>query len=282
VDIEKSNFIKSKKQEIINYYQSGYSANKISKILKIGDSTIGKYLREWGIQIKSRGEVTRKYCIDETYFDKINTEEKAYFLGLLYADGNNRTKNHAVEISLIEEDKYILDKFAQELKTEKPLYFKKLNDKNKNWNNVFRLAFNSVKLSNRLNDLGVIPRKSLVLTFPSEDDVRSNLLKHFIRGYFDGDGCVSYYTKNDKYKDKITQYKYGNFSMVGTFDVLSHIKLILDEELDIKLSLDKIKNIYKLGTADHTAIRKIFCYFYNNSNIFLIRKYNKFIDCLRL
>ena len=74
-------------------------------------------MRRNGYKAKSQSELQRKYNIDETFFDVIDTEEKAYFLGLLYADGCNATNRNAVILSLKEDDKEILEKIKQSFTT---------------------------------------------------------------------------------------------------------------------------------------------------------------------
>ena len=51
--------------------------------------------------------------INKNFFNKIDTEEKAYFLGFLYADGYNNTDRNSVALSLKEDDKEILEKYSE-------------------------------------------------------------------------------------------------------------------------------------------------------------------------
>ena len=128
------------------------------------------------------------YSYDENFFEEINTPEKAYFLGLLYADGTNvqlpTTKTMA--ISLQEQDVSILERFKLALKSDYPLLF--MESRNEKHSNVYRLYVYGNKICDDLTKWGCVENKSLILTFPTF--LSDELLSHFIRGYFDGDGCV--------------------------------------------------------------------------------------------
>lgn len=95
----------------------------------------------------------KKYTVNEEYFDSINSEIKAYFLGFIYADGNVyiSNKNYAFSICINTIDSYLLDIIKQELNYTGPLHYKK--------NNVITLQIGNKKLVNSLINLGVVPKK---------------------------------------------------------------------------------------------------------------------------
>lgn len=117
---------------------------------------------------------------NDSFFENINTEEKAYFLGLLFADGNVYLKRNRVQITLINEDAYILEKFKEVINSSAKLYI----DREK----YSKLILGSKKMCNDLISLGCTPNKSLTLKFP--DKIPKELIHHFIRGFFDGDGSI--------------------------------------------------------------------------------------------
>lgn len=124
------------------------------------------------------------YSIDKNFFEKIDSPEKAYVLGFIYADGYNSTKQ--ISMSQINQDKDILEKINKCLKSDSPIY----NYNNAYGNESVRLTFNSMKMCNDITQLGAIKNKSLVLKFPDNNIVPAKLKRHFIRGYFDEDGCI--------------------------------------------------------------------------------------------
>ena len=123
----------------------------------------------------------RKFNFKDEYFEQIDTEAKAYFLGLLFADGNVYKKRHRVQITLANEDAYILQEFANELDYSGKLY----SDRGK----YSKLILPSKRMCDDLYLLGCTERKSLTLKFPNR--IPAELMNHFIRGCFDGDGHIS-------------------------------------------------------------------------------------------
>jgi hypothetical protein len=154
----------------------------------------------------------RKYPIDEEFFNEIDSEEKAYFLGMLYADGTNSTKKTEVSLRLQEEDYKLLSKLNNLLQSTKPL-LPIVRDKKRKI--LYRMIINSKKISYKLNELGVVPNKTFKLIYPIW--LNKNLHNHFIRGYFDGDGCVTFNKANQHLQVTFT----GTESMIlGIQDIL--------------------------------------------------------------
>ena len=142
---------------------------------------------------------TPKYPIDETYFEKIDTKSKAYFLGFLYTDGtvsNSDENTKRVQLSLNTKDKIILKKFRNDLQTNKPIY--DLVRKPRKYGNISvpegrtsTLNISNVKIRNDLIKLGLTPNKTFSMKFPGHRKVSKKFMPHFIRGIFDGDGTIA-------------------------------------------------------------------------------------------
>lgn len=114
-----------------------------------------------------------------------------------------------------------------------------------------------------LNQYGCTERKSLTLKFPN--CISQELIAHFVRGYFDGDGSVSL----GKRKNKKSQIK---LSFCGTFDFLS----ILETFLPIKMSLRNISNISYLSCEGNRKALIFKNWLYDNATIYLERKLKVF------
>lgn len=104
-----------------------------------------------------------KYNVNESYFEKIDTPDKAYFLGLMYADGN--VSNRAITISLQEKDLNILEKFKNYTQFTGKLQLVILN--NPNHSNHIKLQIYSRKLVRDISKLGCIPNKTYSLKYPN-------------------------------------------------------------------------------------------------------------------
>ena len=271
-------FTREQLDEIIyQYTKLNKSAFSLEKMFNCCAGTIIKNLKLEGIKLRTQKESTTKYSLNENFFNEIDTEEKAYFLGLMYADGCIKTKQWEINISLQEEDKYIIERFCKALETDRPLYFCPPNKKFPHRKNQYRLIIKNKVMFNNLISLGVTPRKSLTLKFPTEEQVPKNLLSHFIRGYFDGDGCVM--LTKPQYK---TNFRSKTFGFVGTLDFLTNLhKILLNINIgSIGKNICKVKDkeIYRLKYGGN-QIAKIFQdYIYKDSDptLCLTRKRDKF------
>ena len=111
--------------DIINDYKNGLSLRKIQAKYHVNRNNISKILKENNIQIRTQVITSKKYFADETFFDVINTEEKAYWLGFIYADGYITTKrnngNQSLGITLSKSDKEHLEKFKRSIKSNHPI-----------------------------------------------------------------------------------------------------------------------------------------------------------------
>lgn len=234
----------------------------------------------------------RKYKLDETYFEEVNTEDKAYFLGLLYADGYNQVTNKGkyISLSLQVSDIHILRDFKKALGSTQKLCL--LRAKKKTHSDQARLQINSKKLCEDLVKLGCIQNKSLMLTFPTF--LPKHLIHHFIRGYFDGDGCV---WEGKKYRKvfKDSTCKFGQrertvhnvkFNITGTLHFITGVQNILVSSIGFKknkLNVSKaIANCVQLEYSGRKQMKRFYDFLYKDYTVFLNRKKSKFesiINC---
>lgn len=134
----------------------------------------------------------RIYKINDSFFDEIDCEEKAYILGFMYADGCNEINpekcKYSISMSQLHQDIDILEKINQAMNSNYPIQIR-LQKENRKQKCV--LSISSKKLSNALCKLGCSKAKTFLIRFPKENQYfNENLMHHFIRGYFDGDGCI--------------------------------------------------------------------------------------------
>ena len=245
-------------KDIVNLTLNGISTKTIKNKYNCSSSTILRLLEKNNITRPSR-----TYNVNEKYFDNIDTEDKAYFLGFLYADGNVSKVKNAISLEIQERDKPILELFAKFSENTKPFYFRKRN--NENWSALYTFHISSKYMKNTLFNYGLTPNKSLVLKFPKY--INDDLIQHFIRGYFDGDGCISYGNSNKSLR----------FSVTGTLNFISTIQKILMEKCN--LNENKIHTqgtIFTLEYSGNIQVIRIKDYLYKGATIFLERKFNKF------
>lgn len=244
---------------IIDLYNTGLSCQKIANQLNVSESFISKKLKELNITKRSNS-IYRRRSWDEHFFKYIDTEEKAYWLGFLYADGCVHNKPNGQKlISLVVKDKEVIEKFIKSLNG---------NFEVKTYSENYGVYLTSQIMFYDLCKLGCVPRKSLVLKFPI---IKSELRHHFIRGYFDGDGTVFTYKRKGKKKDYIGIA----IGMCGTKEMLHCIAINAPINLPTK---DKRKqgNIWYSSMSGPNKVLEFYNYLYNNATIWLDRKKNKF------
>lgn len=260
------------------YKEANSSFKSIGKLIGRDYRTIKTYLEILNLKTKSQSELQRKYPIQENFFDMVDTEEKAYILGFIYADGCNSTEKNNIIINLQEKDKEILIKITDLIQPTKPLQYIDLSNKINNngfgkSQNQYRLVIANKHISQRLVELGCGKAKTHNLVFPKEEQVPSYLIRHFIRGYFDGDGSIS-------------GTKQKQISFTGRKPFLLAIQNILIKELGF--SKTKLLKRWKESTNDITSL--VYCgknqcikfrdWLYKDSKIYLKRKKIKFEDII--
>lgn len=265
------------KKEAIDLYLSGTSVKSLADICKCSTPGIHLLLTRNKIQKRSQGDIIRKYKINESYFNEIDNEEKAYFLGFLFADGDNNTKKHVVRLRLQEKDLEILQKLNSLIENESPVKVIPYEPRHsyKNGQDVACLIINSKRISDRLNELGCIPKKSFTVKYPN---VSKELNQHFIRGYFDGNG--SFGITNSK-SNGCTQTRFY-FDIDGSDNILSVMQEILVQELDLSVTKRSVRaenkdgKVVTLRYSGEQAL-KIINWIYKDANIKMNRKYQKYL-----
>lgn len=254
-------------EDIKQSYLRGEGSVKIGKRYGITHKPILKALHKMGIE-SNVALANRHYALDESYFDSIDTPNKAYILGFLFADGHNELKKRTVCISLHEQDRDILEQFRTELKSERPLEFIDYSNKHDfgyTYANQYRMSLFSTHICEVMNELGMVHNKSYCLRYPQ---IPSELNSHFIRGYFDGNGCV---------------LSNGGFQLTSTYYFLDSVNAIISEELGMSRGRLKESSCKNGITSDLIFYRKeeakhIYAWMYKGAEMYLVRKYNKYCE----
>lgn len=253
-------------QDCINMYNSGNTCQQIGNKYNVSRQKISEILKENNVEVKRKDLI----YIDETLFDSIDNEEKAYWLGFMYADGNIDSNKKVIAVNLSEKDSDHLEKFRKFLKYDHELM------------HVFdgkhykcRLSVTNHYMWNTLNNYGCTPRKSLTVKFPNKSIFKDeSLIRHFIRGYWDGDGTLTW-------KDK--EHTKAEVGALGTEDFLNNMQKFLP------INSRKLFTKHKDGALeckgyqveDNTAFKLAF-FLYENATIYMNRKYDVFKEYCRL
>ena len=246
-------------------YQEGKPAREIIKLFPNrikAEKTIIRILKKQGVSIRPRGLYSP--IENENFFEKIDTERKAYILGLLLTDGyiiepsTKKKASHCWGLEIKEEDKYLLDEILSEIgKDASP---------NKGHKNTFYITVRSNKMCSDLAKYGIVPRKTNTVQFPQNIDV--HLVPHLIRGIFDGDGTVY-----------INAKKQCVFGFYGNNQMLYELREILHQDIGLKkLKITDKGTVSQITFGARESVKKFHDYIYKDATIYLRRKRKKFND----
>lgn len=261
------------KQEIINKYISSncqYNCAQLAKEYGVSRQGMRLFLKRQGLITKTK----RRSNIDESFFDIINNEAKAYYFGLLCADGCNFENRSIISIALQERDGYILEKFREHLNASTKVALYDYRGDHPTWQRHYRFQVWSPNISKQLAQKGCVARKSLILDFPSSSIVPDHLLHHFIRGYFDGDGSVTIY---NTIKEKSLKY---NLAITSSRQFCEKLSSIISNKLTIFMGVYNenkcSNNTAKSVISGRHQIQIFLDWIYSDATIYLIRKYNQY------
>lgn len=263
-DINENGPLIQYKDLILQQHLEGKSSRLIALQLGYSEVAVWKLLDKLGYD-----QSLKVFDVDESFFEKIDTSEKAYVLGLLYGDGTISKKRGTIRIALQEKDKEILEKVKAVLKYEGPLHY--IKPKNERCQAQYGLDITRTKMVDDLIQLGCMPAKSNILKFPTEDQVPKTLIYHFLRGIGDADGSIS----NRRGTTLAV-------SLTSSFDFCEGFENFLKSEgIECKQYFRKDKEFTsQVQITKHNECLKYLEKLYENATIYMKRKHDKFIDCI--
>ncbi|SRR6266849_4640096 len=243
-------------EDIVASYRQGIPVSKLASRYEMGDSTVYRVLGRNGVKRGSTGEAAITYLRYEHAFDVINNEEAAYWLGFIAADGD--VSNEGLRIGLSTRDADHIRKFSRWLALDMPIY----TGIDNLGRPVSTFEIISKHLVEALDKYGIVPRKTYVMKhLPS---IPHTLMRHFLRGYIDGDGYLS------------TDVKTG-----AGFGVEAHNKSIVEEiqnwfiqELGVRRTSLIHSGNWHYRQYGNGQVGKIVSYLYSDASVYLDRKYH--------
>lgn len=246
------------RDEMVRMYLEGGTMAEAASVFGYTYGACSFALKQAGVPSRGRSEASRKYAVNEDFFGAIDTEEKAYWIGFLSADGTIRECGH-IKLSLSAKDKEHLHKFAVAVESEHPVRIRKVN-LNGGAYEVAEIVVSSQKMVGDLVVLGIGPRKSLTIT-PC-DKVPPGLLKHYWRGVFDGDGNIYIGT----------QRRFA-VRLLGTQAMIDGFRSFLSSSGIKTNAQDRVRgNIVEISIGGVTLCKKVLGLLYNDATVFLKRK----------
>ena len=262
-----------KQEQIIEDYKKGKSLRQIEKDYEVTRQTVAKFLEDKNIK-NTKGNHYRIYNHNEDFFEVINSEKKAYWLGFMFADGHitNQEKRYGQDqfgLSCGKKDKEILYKFKEDIEATNPIL--EYERKDGIGSPLCRIQMTSQKTVDDLINKGCYKQKSLILKPPV--GVPDELLHHFIRGFFDGDGSIT------KTTDKKTSQQIYGINFTSTLEICEWLKYYFNMGSIYK---DKRRNYtYYYSIGGHQQVKSFYHILYDDATLWLDRKYNRFQEFLQ-
>lgn len=229
-------------------YEKGMCLTEVAETLNVCKKTITNYEKKLGVKCP---RTVRKPNLDDSFFDNIDNEYKAYILGFVCADGYIESNERTLTLNINSKDIDILLKIKKHLKCQNDI--RKSSTKN-----CVRLYMSSVNIVKSLKSLGVTRNKTYKLKMPNIED---RLIRHFLRGYFDGDGHIG--TRQC-------------VLVIGSKQMYEDFNNIIMNKFNKKLYCSSCGKYYRvqLNRSDSDVIK----WLYDDCNIYLDRKYKAYID----
>lgn len=235
----------------------------ICKETGFAKTSIRRYIKKYNLEVLLEECPTyRTMKLDENYFETIDTERKAYWLGMLMADGNvaNYNNRYCIRLTLKKEDYYILEELKKDLKSDTPIYRDPIY-----YRSTLRVW--SKKMFFDLEKHGIIPNKTGKESIPST--IPDELISHFIRGFFDGDGTI-FKRKNRKRHKGTVGFCCQNKKML--LDMIS----IFERKCGVTMScLPHKNNVYESKTESLSKCTSLVQFMYKDATIALLRKFKR-------
>ena len=250
------------KKDIVKYYkQSPKTIEEVSEHFNLSAPTIIKILNQFRVKRYSKVQLFSPE-LNEHYFNKIDNEYKAYFLGMIISDGciyTEGNKQNLLALTLQNQDKYILEVFKTQLKSNKNITF--------DGRGCCGLQILSNILVKDLKQYGLCSNKSLKTIFPK--NLPKEMYPHLIRGLIDGDGSISFYARqNRKSHTKAIRMCQGNKQFLIDFVQFLHKEIGTNL---ISIYQEK-ENLWSIRYSNNNDMKKIISYLYSDCQIFLTRK----------
>jgi hypothetical protein len=251
------------------------TAKNISTKFKIAVSTVSKILKRLGLSLTRKNCFSSKYNIDESFFEEINTPEKAQILGLIFADGTMSKHNKNISIRLNEDDREYLENIKSIIKSNKPLGYIKphdmispLNGKTYSAKGTVILDMARKKIYEDLKLLGICCRKTYKdFEMPP---IPHELIRYFLLGLYEGDGCITCsFAKTGKISSCC-------FSVVVSENMGNFLQKYLEQTLEINgVHLYKRNNIHILSIQRQSSLLKIGEFLYGGETSFYMSRKKK-------
>ena len=264
------------RQVIYNYVELKQGLLTSVKPFGLSQFLVERILKENGIKKRTYTESKqegRKYPCNDNFF-KTQSSEMAYILGFLATDGNIGKKENCISIELQHEDLCILEKMKEITESTRPIS-EQVRKQTGNTTNSWKVW--SKEWKEDLNKYGITPKKTFTLQPPTL--LNPEFRKDYIRGFFDGDGSIYHLKENNRTFVEIVSASQNVIDWIRE-ELTLHYGICINKKITEKKSNGTI--IYKIKIGSLKEINKIYHIFYDDTNLYLPRKKEKFEALLNI
>ncbi len=256
------------KQEIVEYYKSKpMTLSEVGAKFNLSNPTVGKILKD--IPKYPKAKIFNPE-MNERFFQEINNEKNAYFLGLLISDGNvfndNTGRQASISITLDLNDGYLLQAFKEAVSSNTSI--------GHDGRGCGQIAIRSNLMAKDLAQYGVVPRKSYNTYLPK---INKLMMPHLIRGILDGDGSVLAKQNGTRFLHSI--------SFCGTHQLMSDISEYCYNNLSLQQKPSvydyKDRQLSEMKIQNYNDIKKFGDWIYNNATIYMKRKKERYDEIIK-
>ncbi len=257
-------------------YRQGVSGYAIAEVCNVSPRTIYRVLQRRGISRRPAWVQASNIDVRHDCFAKIDDEDSAYWLGFLYADGYIHSYPAYISINL--KDKEHLEKFRSFVRGgQKILEMWNTSPSSNRKHRIYRYSLGSQRIVRDLEHWGCVQCKSELIRFP--DFLEESLVRHFVRGFFDGDGCLLSHLPNGAVTEQWILRISGNLNFLQSLQSQLMLNCSVSKT---KLAVDKrtLPTFRTLAYCGNRQVPRIIHWMYNDVTLYLDRKYKIVQKCL--
>lgn len=241
-------------REVSDLYASGFGSYDIAKLMGCSQGTVMNLLTDAKVERRLRKDYTTIKA-KRAFFKVIDTELSAYWLGFVIADGH--VSDYSVTVGLAEKDAAHVEKFRDALGSGHKIR----RCSRPNGSDKVSVSVSSVSMVKDLRDLGILKNKSVSVSPP---ELAPNLVRHMIRGIFDGDGCLH-----------IAKNGHPSITVIGSRQTCDFINRWISELTGYIPKMRQVGPVWVLAVRAIDPARKVLSEMYRDCSEALLRKYNK-------
>jgi hypothetical protein len=257
----------SQRSDIAQKYADGSSGLRLSNEYSISVARVQRIATAAGVALRGQSEASRVYGCDHNFFDIIDTEAKAYWLGFIMADGCVTDRNR-IKVAIAASDVGHVEKLRTALRSDHPVRITH-SEGGFNPHDSAEFSIRSDALVAGLAAHGVCERKSLTATPPM---LSADMTRHFWRGMVDGDGYITSTDRGGRLRWSI--------GLTGSLATSEAFAAFAASICGTKSTVQRNNSIWKLTVSGNTKARAVMDHLYGNAAVYLDRKMARYRSAL--